>query len=713
MVSKGLKKLFCKKTEDFRVEILRIIRSKDAAALAKALDGITKLDLGYRINSSEIAKVIAAALLTNHTITYLHLGWHRKSNHNAAVGIGDEGAKSIAAALHINDTITNISFNYAYIGGEGAKSIATALQTNDTVTRIDLDYNLVSFSDGQIKEIEELVAANRKKRIVNYKPFIETQNTPKLATAMDNATHLRLYNTNIGVEDVKKIAAALSKNKSITSLRLQKCNINNECAKELADLLVKNDTIVKLILAENNIGDDGAKEIAIALRTNKTLTILVLAVNHIGDDGAKEISAALRTNKALTVLSLADNHIGDDGAKEIATALRTNKSVTNLDLTQNYIGDSGVSALADCISFNNILTDILLNGNKADDDLFSSIFAARSDPQMWAISYEMLLEVRDRAMELFKEDFDDKSMRDINEKIIVPVCQQNKKSYALSKNMCGLKTDVFVSHSWDEPFGEFTNCIEQAYSTKLRKPNLWICAFGLLQGNFEEIKDQLGTGETALRDSPFVRALKGAPNYLVVRNSRTDLCERIWCICEFVYAKKFKLIPGKTLVTGPDTFSNRNTSCVEAKSFDPSDKEKILKELTNNSSITDIDAYIKEFRSFGSSENIESEETSETPALNSEKMSITERFYQFNTKFRDEIANNASTDAQRETMRKNLTEMEALKVDVENELKEKVDVAKEKEREYELEIERLQKLNANIQVELNNANADLKKLRQN
>merc|ERR1740136_133491 len=242
---------------------------------------------------------------------------------------------------------------------------------------------------------------------------------------------------------------------------------------------------------------------------------------------------------------------------------------------------------------------------KLSGNYFASILAAHADPRMWAISFENLLMVNDQAMKLFKGDFEGKTMRDVNEKIIIPVCRKEKKSYALSKNECGLKTDVFVSHSWDERFGDFVDCIKQAYRNKLRKPNLWICAFGLLQGNSEEIKSQLGADQGALDKSPFVRALKGASNYLVVRNCNTDLCARIWCILEFVYAKEFELIPDKTIVTGPDTFADTNISCYDAESFDPSDKEKILEELMKRSSVNEINDYIKEFRAFGSSQKDE------------------------------------------------------------------------------------------------------------
>merc|ERR1740136_265876 len=430
-----------------------------------------------------------------------------------------------------------------------------------------------------MKAVDVGLAANKNK-MIEYKPSIEAKDVDALATVMNANTRLILCKMNIGNEDMRFIATVLHSNKTITSVNF----------------------------AHNKIGDDGAKEIATALDTNKSVTTLNLGHNDIGDDGALALANMLMTNESITYINLSTNKIGDDGAKDIAIALGTNTCVTTLNLTDNAIGNDGASVLADVLVKNKTSMNVRLSGN-----YFASILAAHDDPRMWAISFEDLLMVNDQAKELFKGNFEGKTMRDVNDKIIIPVCQKEKKSYALSKNECGLKTDVFVSHSWDERFGDFVDCIKQAYQNKLRKPNLWICAFGLLQGNPEEIKIQLGMGQGALDQSPFVRALKGASNYLVVRNCNTDLCARIWCILEFVYAKEFELIPDKTIVTGPDTFANTNISCSDAESFDPSDKEKILKELMEKSSVNEINEYIKEFRAFGSSQKTAETEVRTTP----------------------------------------------------------------------------------------------------
>jgi len=220
------------------------------------------------------------------------------------------------------------------------------------------------------------------------------------------------------------------------------------------------------------------------------------------------------------------------------------------------------------------------------------------DPINWAITYDQLLEVRDQAEEMFNGNFNLKTMRDIVDMIIRPLCEENKTSYALSRNIEGLKTDVFVTHSWDELFGDFTNAIEKTFQSKLVKPSLWISAFALNQAG--DIETRLGTRETALDQSPFARALKGADSYLIVRNSKKDLCVRIWCIAEFIFAKEYGFIPLKTQIAGPNTFANNKSSVYDAEACDPFDKDKIFTDLLiNKGSRKELDNYISQFRAFG------------------------------------------------------------------------------------------------------------------
>lgn len=147
-------------------------------------------------------------------------------------------------------------------------------------------------------------------------------------------------------------------------------------------------------------------------------------------------------------------------------------------------------------------------------------------PERWCLSFEQLLDVDRLAREEFGSDsYSTATMRDICDRIILPLCRSSGTSYALSVNPEGLPIDCFVTHSWDGQFSSFVQSIRQVFQTQVQKPNLWICSFAL---NQERASDQVGSGEDSLDDSPFVRALKHAKSFCVVRNSNTDLYSRIW-----------------------------------------------------------------------------------------------------------------------------------------------------------------------------------------
>ena len=205
-----------------------------------------------------------------------------------------------------------------------------------------------------------------------------------------------------------------------------------------------------------------------------------------------------------------------------------------------------------------------------------------NQPHMWSIPYTLLMEIEETAAQRFgTEAYSRMTMRDINREIIEPCCRQSGKSYALSANPNGLKVDAFITHSWDGIFQDFVQAIRTAFQTSLTKPNLWICAFALIQGDHQLIEQQVGGKDSSLDASPFVNALEHASQFVVVRNSKTDLYSRIWCVCELIFAKAFGLVPHKTHVTGPDQFSQLKTSCLDAQSTEPKDKYRILKFLLN------------------------------------------------------------------------------------------------------------------------------------
>lgn len=130
----------------------------------------------------------------------------------------------------------------------------------------------------------------------------------------------------------------------------------------------------------------------------------------------------------------------------------------------------------------------------------------------------------------------------------------------------------------------------------MTKPNLWICAFALNQCNWHTVEAQVGSGDSPLANSPFVKALEQALTFVVVRNSVTDLYSRLWCVCELIYAKKLHLVPNKTHVTGPDVFSHLRMSCLDADCTNATDKERILEVLLKEHNAEEIDQIVQVFR---------------------------------------------------------------------------------------------------------------------
>ena len=150
-------------------------------------------------------------------------------------------------------------------------------------------------------------------------------------------------------------------------------------------------------------------------------------------------------------------------------------------------------------------------------------------PGMCSITLQQLLDVANLAEQIFGiRAYPLKSMRDINDAIIIPQCKLSGVSYALSKNPQGLSVEAFITHCWDEPFADFVDSIRTAFCPFTLKPNLWICAFAIKQGDHQALEMQL---DVPLREAPFVQALSCATWFVVVRNSRTDLYNRAWCVC--------------------------------------------------------------------------------------------------------------------------------------------------------------------------------------
>jgi len=234
------------------------------------------------------------------------------------------------------------------------------------------------------------------------------------------------------------------------------------------------------------------------------------------------------------------------------------------------------------------------------DEESHNIFCRQREknPIMWGISLKQLQDIRTSVcLDVGEGVFRTMTMRDICAKVISPICEKEKRPYALVVNKLGLKAQAFVTHSWDEPFGEFVDSLQDAMASMMKPLPLWICSFALHQRD-GAIRNMLNV---PLKNAPFVRVIKSLDRkvgkFIVVRNTKTDLYSRLWCVCELLVAKREGFIPDHTLVVGRQNEAFEHLSCLHAQASDRNDHEKIMRYMLKNfKSHSEIDEIIKVLR---------------------------------------------------------------------------------------------------------------------
>lgn len=184
-----------------------------------------------------------------------------------SAGIGDAGAKALAAALKNNKSLRLLDLWKNGIGPEGAAALADALSSN---TKLDKLY-------------------------LNENP--------------------------IGSMGAASLAKALWSNRVLTTLWLSRTGLGDDGARALANMLggsgepgnKGNVNLQVLDLWECGISAAGAEAIALSLQRNRGLRTLELRGNRIGDAGAAAFAAMMPHNGPLSTLDLLANNIGATG----------------------------------------------------------------------------------------------------------------------------------------------------------------------------------------------------------------------------------------------------------------------------------------------------------------------------------------------------------------------------------------------------------------
>jgi len=104
-------------------------------------------------------------------------------------------------------------------------------------------------------------------------------------------------------------------------------------------------------------------------------------------------------------------------------------------------------------------------------------------------------------------------------------------SLALMLNPEGIKSNIFVTHAWSEPFKELVGTLRMAVSPT---DVLWICSLALNQHD----KTQATLDASHMGDCPFFNALRQVKKQVVALDEHLHVPERAWCTFEIMTASR-------------------------------------------------------------------------------------------------------------------------------------------------------------------------------
>ncbi|XP_004348395.2 pelle/IL-1 receptor associated Kinase [Capsaspora owczarzaki ATCC 30864] len=227
-----------------------------------------------------------------------------------AMSLSDEAMTPEQRELYerVKNASSELPLSWPWMCDVETQTLAEALKVNTTLTQLDIPNR--SLREDGAQAIAEALKVN---------------------TAL---TQLDLHNNQIGDAGAQAIAEALKVNTALIQLDLSRNLVGDAGALSISEALRANSTLQNLNLGSNQIGDAGARSISEALRQNKTLQILSLWFNQIGDAGALSISEALRENTTLQKLNLEFNQIGYVEETEVRVVVLGDPSVGKTSLVR-------------------------------------------------------------------------------------------------------------------------------------------------------------------------------------------------------------------------------------------------------------------------------------------------------------------------------------------------------------------------------------------
>jgi Ran GTPase-activating protein (RanGAP) involved in mRNA processing and transport len=291
---------------------------------------------------------------------------------NLRDNLDEAGASRIAAALAVNQGITDLRLSYNRIGMGGLQALGQALRQNPRVTSLNLGG--CKIGDAGMHEVVGLLEHNDTLRMLNLS---NNDITPKGAILLLNAlrekplfTALTLgWFNSIGAEGAHAMGELLATHTGLASLDLSACDIDSDGAIAIAQGLYDNITLEHLRLRHNaKLKAEGVLALAGALQTHPAIKSVDLSGIPLDLATVEALAQMLLNNHpSLVSLDLSECGIDDAGASILAKALAQNKTLKKLALNNNKIGNEGACELIGALENQQRTIILKMNGNGGID----------------------------------------------------------------------------------------------------------------------------------------------------------------------------------------------------------------------------------------------------------------------------------------------------------------------------------------------------------
>ena len=220
---------------------------------------------------------------------------------------GDYLAMCVSECLKENDIVKNVSLHKYEknnkITSEGAKLIAVAIKMNNTLQELDISDN--NISDDGAAAISDALKSNDMLQILD------------------------MSCNNITIEGAKLIADTIKVNKTLQELDISGNNISDDGAAAISDALKSNNSLQILKMSSNKITSEGTKLIAEAIKVNTTLHTLDLYQYDINDKLSFNMSVLTAVYHNNTLMKLTLLYVfGDDKRLVLSEIEKINKERT-------------------------------------------------------------------------------------------------------------------------------------------------------------------------------------------------------------------------------------------------------------------------------------------------------------------------------------------------------------------------------------------------